>query len=179
MKWIVPFALIAAPAFGDACPPATDHSAEIAAILSELPLAETEMAGRAMSQQLWPLWLDAPNDQAQVLLDEGMSRRSVYDLLGAREVLTRLIAYCPDYAEGYNQRAFASYLAQDFAASLADLERTLEITPNHVAAMSGKALALMGLGRNDEAQEVLRKAVRLNPWLQERALLTEPVGTDL
>lgn len=179
MKWIIPYTLIAAPAFGADCPPPTNHSKEIAGIIEALPLAETEMEGRALSQQLWPLWLDAPNAQAQALLDEGMSRRSVYDFLGARDVLGRLIDYCPDYAEGYNQRAFASYLAQDFAAALIDLDRALAINPNHVAAMSGKALTLMGLGRSDEAQEVLRAAVALNPWLQERALLTEPMGTEL
>ena len=146
MKWTLPFVIAASPAFADVCPPAADHSAAIAAIIAELPFAKTEMEGREMSQKLWPLWLDAPNAQAQALLDEGMSRRSVYDLLGAREVLGRLIDYCPDYAEGYNQRAFASYLAQDFASALVDLDRALELSPNHAAAMSGKALALMGLG---------------------------------
>ena len=108
-----------------------------------------------------------------------MSRRASYDFLGARAVLGRLVDYCPDYAEGYNQRAFASYLASDYEAALADLDRALEILPNHVAALSGKSLTLMGLERFDEAQQVLREAVALNPWLQERALLVEPIGTDL
>ncbi len=90
-----------------------------------------------------------------------------------------MVEYCPDYAEGYNQRAFASYLAQDFASALVDLDRALEIVPNHIAALSGKGLTLMGLGRNEEAQEALRAAVEMNPWLQERSLLIEPIGTDL
>ncbi|WP_234417161.1 tetratricopeptide repeat protein [Loktanella sp. Alg231-35] len=132
-----------------------------------------------LSQQLWELWLDAPDALAQEMLDEGMSQRSIYDFLGARETLTRLVDYCPDYAEGYNQRAFASYLAQDFEAALADLNVALEIMPNHIAALSGKGLTLLGLGRDEEAQEALRAAVKMNPWLQERALLTEPMGTDL
>jgi hypothetical protein len=37
----------------------------------------------------------------------------------------------------------------------------------------------MGLGRNEEAQAALRAAVEMNPWLQERALLDEPMPTDL
>ncbi len=179
MKWILPFALVAAPAFAETCPPATDHSAQIARILTDIQAAETEGEGRAIGQQLWPLWLDAPDERAQTLLDQGMARRGVYDLLGALEVFDLLVEYCPDYAEGYNQRAFASYLAQDFAAALVDLDIVLEMMPNHTAAMSGKALTLMGLGRTDEAQEVLRAAVALHPWLQERALLIEPIGTDL
>ena len=62
---------------------------------------------------------------------------------------------------------------------MTDLERALEINPTHVAALSGKALTLMGLGRDDEAQEVLRAALALNPWLSERSLLQEPPGEDI
>jgi tetratricopeptide (TPR) repeat protein len=179
MKWMLPLCLIAAPAFAQSCPAVTDRSARIAEIVGELSVSRGEGEARMLSQQLWELWLDAPDALAQEMLDQGMSQRTIYDFLGARETLTRLVDYCPDYAEGYNQRAFASYLAQDFEAALADLNIALEIMPNHIAALSGKGLTLMGLGRDEEAQEALRAAVAMNPWLQERALLTEPMGTDL
>ncbi len=179
MRWIAFLCLVATPALADECPTVPDHSERLSEIVTELGLASSEGDARVLTQELWSLWTDAPDVRAQALLDEGMARRSSYDFLGARNVLGRLIAYCPDYAEGYNQRAFASFLGQDFEAALADLDRTLEIMPDHIAALSGKALTLMGLGRNEEAQEVLRTAVEMNPWLQERALLTTPIGTDL
>jgi len=171
--------ILAAPALAQSCPPAPDHAEDIAVIEDALKLAENEMAARALNNQLWELWLDAPDAIAQELLDEGMALRRVYDFLGAREALTQLIDYCPDYPEGYNQRAFVSYLAQDFEAALADLDIVLEMQPNHIGALSGKALTLIGLGMTDEAQLPLREAVRLNPFLAERSLLAEPVGTDL
>jgi Flp pilus assembly protein TadD len=90
-----------------------------------------------------------------------------------------LVEYCPDYAEGYNQRAFASFLRRDYNAALVDLNKALEIMPNHIAALSGKGMTLMGMGRNEEGQEALRGALALNPWLAERALITEPAGTDI
>ena len=179
MKWIIPLCVLGTSAFAETCPPVADNSERIAEIVVELGLARGEGAARVLTQELWEIWTDAPDEIAQALLDEGMSRRASYDFLGARDALNRLVEYCPDYAEGYNQRAFAHYLSQNFEAALVDLERTLEIVPNHIAALSGKALTLMGLGRNDEAQVVLRQAVEMNPWLQERALLTEPIGTDL
>ena len=42
----------------------------------------------------------------------------------------------------------------------------------------------MGLGRHDEAQEVLRDALELNPWLPERGLAAPgaplaPKGQDI
>ena len=179
MKWIVPFCLIAAPAFAENCPAVTDHSQRIAEIVVELGEARGEAEAQILSNELWELWTDAPDEIAQAMLDEGMSRRSSYDFLGARNVLDRLVAYCPDYAEGYNQRAFVNFLSGNFDTALVDLDRTLALVPNHIAALSGKALTLMGLGRNAEAQVVLRSAVEMNPWLQERALLDQPIGTDL
>lgn len=179
MKCIVPLCLVASPAFAETCPPVTDHSERMGQIVLDLGAARGEGDARVLSNELWELWLDAPDAIAQAMLDEGMSRRSSFDFLGARDVLGRLVEYCPDYAEGYNQRAFASYLARDFEAALADLDRALEIMPTHIAALSGKALTLIGMNRNEEAQVVLREALELNPWLSERALLSEPMGTDI
>jgi tetratricopeptide (TPR) repeat protein len=118
------------------------------------------------------------------LLDRGMERRASYDFLAAYEALDRLVAYCPDYAEGYNQRAFVSFLRQDFAAALADLDRALALSPDHVAALSGRALTLLGLGRTEEARLALSRALALNPWLPERGLAAPggplaPRGEDL
>jgi len=46
-------------------------------------------------------------------------------------------------------------------------------------AVTGKALTRIGMGRGGEAQEVLRTALAINPWLAERALLDEPQGEDI
>ena len=100
-----------------------------------------------------------------------MRMRESWDLLGARQAFDRLIDYCPDWAEGWNQRAFVHYLNQDFTAALSDLNAALARAPRHLGALSGKALTLTALGREAEAQEVLRAALALNPWLPERSLL--------
>ncbi|WP_425339654.1 tetratricopeptide repeat protein [Parasedimentitalea huanghaiensis] len=152
------------------CPQAPDHSASFEMLFQQIQAAETERAARLISNQMWELWAQAPNEQAQAVLDRGMSRRSGYDLTGALEDFDRLTAYCPLYAEGYNQRAFVHFLRQDFAAALVDLNLTLELSPQHVAAMSGRALSLLGLSRTDEARAALQAALALNPWLPERGL---------
>lgn len=176
---MIPFCLAASPVVANACPPVSDHTQRLSEIVAELGASRGQGEAQVLTQELWSLWTDAPDELAQAMLDEGMSRRSSYDFLGARNVLTKLVDYCPDYAEGYNQRAFASYLAQDFESALVDLDRALELVPNHIAALSGKGLTLMGLGRNEEAQDALRSAVEMNPWLQERVLLEEPIGQDI
>jgi len=169
---IVPlFLLIAGPAIAGTCPEPPDHSDAVRALIAAAQEAPDESTGRQISNRMWEYWTDAPDDRAQGLLDEGMTRREAHDLAGAHDAFDALVKYCPDYAEGYNQRAFVNYLRRDFAAALPDLERALELSPNHVAAMTGQALTLMGLDRNAEAAVVLRAALELNPWLSERHLL--------
>ncbi len=161
----------AIPAAADTCPAAPDHSAALAALINEARSAEDRGAGMEVSDRMWALWAEAPDARAQELLDEGMERRQSYDYDGAMAAFEALVDYCPDYAEGYNQRAFIAYLRQDYEAALPDLDAALDRTPRHVAALTGKALTLVAMGRNGEAALALRAALDMNPWLSERALL--------
>lgn len=163
----------------EACPAVPDHGAAKAALLRDLRLARNPMEAQAITGDLWQLWAEAPDARAQEMLEEGMRLIHAFDAAGAVAVLDGLVAYCPDYAEGWNQRAFARFLAGAHEEALADLDRALEIDPAHVPAMAGKALTLFRLGREDEGQQVLREAVRMNPWLSERAMLRIPMDVEL
>lgn len=178
-RFILTLGLLAAsPAFA-VCPDADDISVPSAKLLLELRDAKNELAAQSINSQLWQLWLKAPDAEAQALLDEGTMRIRISDFKGAEAALDQLVAYCPDYAEGYNQRAFAAFLQSDFDSALQDLDLALERSPTHLGALSGKALTLMGLGRDEIAQDVLREALALNPWLPERRFLVERPGEKL
>ena len=137
------------------------------ALLAEVQAAPDEGAARVVTNRMWELWTDAPDEIAQEMLNHGMAQRGSYDFLGAIAVLDRLVAYCPDYP-----------------SALVDLDRALELSPNHIAARAGRALTLLGLGRKDEARTDLKQALALNPWLSERSLLADggplaPEGEEL
>ncbi len=161
------------------CPPPPDLDAVVLPLMADLRGAPDANAARVIADRLWALWATAPDVRAQELLDLGLNRRAAYDFRPAWDAFDQLVAYCPDYAEGYNQRAYVAFLWQDFASALGDLERALELDPDHIAALAGKALALIGLGREAEAQDILRQAVEMNPWLPERGLLIDPPGEDI
>lgn len=178
MKWILPF-VCAAPVWAQDCPPAQDFSAEMAVAVARLQSSAGPTEAAPLSQLLWDIWLVAPDQKAQGILDTGMRLREQGDFQAAVGVLDELVTYCPDYAEGYNQRAFASFLLNDFEASLADLDRAIDLIPTHVAALSGRGLALIGLGRQEDANASFQAALALNPWLAERRFIIEPEGTDI
>ncbi len=154
------------------CPDAPDIKTDLDLLIEQANGAETEMAGREVSGQMWQLWLKAPDEVSQEALDKGMRARANYDFVAAMEAFEILVDYCPFYAEGFNQRAFVLFLQQDFEAALVDLDQALVLSPKHVGAQSGRALTLMNLGRLDEARTQLQDALKNNPWLSERFLLS-------
>lgn len=177
-------AALLAPVFAlaEGCPPPHSHEADISRLLEQIQAAPDANAARLLSNELWTHWATAPDEPAQEILDRGLKKRAAQDLLGALQDFDALIAYCPDYAEGYNQRGFIAFIQQDYASALRDLDMATALDPRHVGALSGRALTLMQMGRNREAHRVLSAALALNPWLPERRFLEQmsaPDKTDL
>ncbi|WP_227269297.1 tetratricopeptide repeat protein [Roseobacter weihaiensis] len=166
------FVVLASPGLAD-CPPVPDISGPLTSLIEQARAAPNDAAGRALSDEMWKLWLRPPDEAAQAVLDRGLRARASYDFLGAIEAYTDLIEYCPFYAEGFNQRAFIHFLRDDYGKALVDLDKTLALLPDHVGAQSGRALTLMNLGRLSEARVQLLEALENNPWLSERFLLNE------
>ncbi len=170
-KVLILFALLAAPAALAECPPASEQAEARAEALSALAAAQTPAEAKRHSDAMWQIWLTAPDARAQDLIDRAMARRESYALAEAEALLDELIAYCPDYAEGYNQRAFVRFLRGHHDRALEDLEEVLARDRYHFGALSGKALALIAQGRARLAQAPLRRAVEIHPFLAERVYL--------
>lgn len=158
-------------------PDAAAREQALTPLLDHLAEAATEAEGRDAEGDVWRFWLQAPDATAQGMLDDGISRIGWADFAGAEKSLDGLVAYCPDYAEGWNQRAFARFLQGDYEGAIEDLDRTLELEPKHFGALSGKALSLIRQGRAELAQQALRAAVALHPWIKERHLLAPGIKT--
>jgi tetratricopeptide (TPR) repeat protein len=71
----------------------------------------------------------------------------------------------PDFAEGWNKRATAFYLAGEYRRSLADCDEVIKRNPSHFGALSGYAQIYLRLDRPDKALEFFRRALAVNPNL--------------
>ena len=162
-----------------ACPAQAPIAERTDALHERLAAAPDPATAQRLSGALWAIWTRAPDETAQELLDAGMTAIRVGDLARAADVLTRLTAYCPDYAEGWNQRAFARYLSGDYAGAVADLDVAIGLSPRHLGALTGQGLSYLAMGQRPAGEAVIRRALRLNPWLGERGLLENPDAVDL
>ena len=164
--------LIWAPLTAAACPPPADaREARLELLIAALRNSEGPAQARSITDQIWALWFVAPDQKAQGLLDQGTKRLRWGDYGLSEKILTGLTEYCPGYAEGWNQRAFARFLKGDYEASLKDIERVLELEPRHFGALAGKVRVLLAQDRTDAARRALDAALKVHPWLAERQLL--------
>lgn len=145
------------------------------ALFTALRSAQSPQIAQAATRAIWKLWLTAPDSDAQTLMDFGMKRMAVFDSQGAMKAFDTLIEYAPDYAEAWNQRAFAKFRLEDLEGSLADIEQTLALEPHHFGALSGKYQILMQQGRPEQALKTLRRLIEIHPWTPERGLLGKPL----
>jgi len=148
-------------------------------LFAELKSAPSETAALQVESRIWSYWTTGPNSEASQLLADAMGRRRSFDYAGALAALDMLVESEPEWSEAWNQRAFVQFLREEYTASLADIERTLELEPKHFGALAGKADILFRLGDKDAGQKVLREAVDIHPWLGMRVLLEEPAGRDI
>ena len=177
MRLLGPLLFPVLPTLALACPPIPDQADRRATLLADLKGAATFSEGRGAIDRLWMLWRKAPDEASQELLNAGMQAIRYGDYLRAEQTLRRLTRYCPEYAEGWNQLAFVFFLQERDEPSIAALMRTLELEPAHFGALAGLALIHLRAGRSDLGQDWLRRAVDVNPWLNERHLL-EPTDKD-
>ena len=154
-------------------------------LFDRLKNAMTEAEGRAIENAIWEMWMaDAPTADIGRDVEDAMNARESYDFDRALSLLDGVVAAAPDYAEGWNQRAFIRFLKEDLDGALEDLDRALELEPRHFGALSGKAIVLMQQGRVELGHEALREAVAIHPWLKERSMLPpdpapDPQGRDI
>lgn len=137
-------------------------------------LKDTDGAIRALAETtLWSMWLHSGDTQADSWMDEGQLLLSGGDFAGATALFTRIVERLPDFAEGYNKRATALYLAGDYEGSLKDIAEVLKRNPAHFGALSGAGLCLLKLGRPQEALFYFERGLQVNPNMEGIRSMTD------
>jgi tetratricopeptide (TPR) repeat protein len=130
---------------------------------------------------LWRLWSRSGDDSIDRLLAQGVAAMEAGRYAGAIETFSEVIRRRPDFAEGWNKRATAYFLAGELDASRADCDEVLRRNPQHFGALSGYGLIFFRQEDYERAIAWWERALEVNPNMlgvaanlaQARALLRD------
>lgn len=112
---------------------------------------------------LWGIWFrsDSPANN-----EELTAIRNLLSEERLEEAMTRvntLIAKAPQFAEAWNQRAILHFTRGELQKSVDDCREVVKRNPYHFGAMSGMAQSLVKLGQPNEALDVFKALIRIQP----------------
>ena len=114
---------------------------------------------------IWSVWGRSGNADVDRLFRAGVQQigREAYD--DAIEILSRVVDNKPDFAEAWNKRATARFLAGDLVGALDDVERALSLVPEHFGSLAGYGHIYFRLDDLDRAIHYWERALAINPNL--------------
>jgi tetratricopeptide (TPR) repeat protein len=129
-------------------------------------LRDSDDTVRAVAEEaLWTVWSRSGDARVDGLFKRGVSEMNAEHVREAIATFTEVIGLKPDFAEGWNKRATAYYLAGEYRRSLADCDEVIKRNPQHFGALSGYGQIYLRLDQPDKALEYFRRALAVNPNL--------------
>jgi len=113
------------------------------------------------------VWKRVGNDDQRRRLNAIVRLNSAKQFEEARRRATQLTKKTPWFAEAWNQRARACFALSRDAEAIRDCHQALELNPYHFAAAARMGQAYLRLGNQVSALESFRRALRLNPNLED------------
>ena len=114
-------------------------------------------------EAVWRVWSRSGDAEADRLLAAGVEQMESGLLMRAIETFTSVIERKPDFAEGWNKRATAWFLAGEMRRSLADCDEVMKRNPQHFGALSGYGQIYVRLEQYEKAIEYFKRALAVNP----------------
>jgi tetratricopeptide (TPR) repeat protein len=136
-------------------------------LFARLQTTSSRPEARAAQQQIWQIWIECDDSQADRLMQGGIQAMAAQQHGLALEYFDRLVERAPDFAEGWNKRATAYFLLGDFDKSLADCDEVMKRNPYHWGALSGYGMIHLQESRPAQALGYFEKAITVNPNLPQ------------
>lgn len=84
----------------------------------------------------------------------------------ALDLLDQVVLLEPGFAEGWNRRATLHFTMNDYAKSMADISRTLELEPRHFGALGGLAQIMRATDRKELAVAAYERLLSVYPMMR-------------
>jgi tetratricopeptide (TPR) repeat protein len=160
-------------------PAARTPAATLERLFQRLAAAKTAEEAKGIANLIQRRWARSGSDTADLLMTRAQTAMRDKQLELAIELLDRIISLQPDWAEGWNQRANALFIAGDPIRSMLDIGEALKREPRHYGAMMGLGTILRQQGDDKKAMVAFRKALAIYPQMEQLKSAVESLATEV
>ena len=127
-------------------------------------LRDRDEATRELAEgAIWQVWSRSGDEGVDRLFERGVLEMNIGALDAAIDTFSVIIERKPDFAEGWNKRATAYFLAGELEKSLKDCDEVLRRNPLHFGVLAGYGQIYAGMNQPERALEYFQRALKLNP----------------
>lgn len=155
------------------------RAASLDDLFDRLAKTSDESEARGIAATIERRWMRSGSDTADLLMDRALDALKSEDQALSIELLDRVIALNPDWAEAWNKRATVFFMMGDLTRSMADIREVLAREPRHFGALAGMGIILQSTGDEKHAFEAFKKALAVNPFLPDVKKAVEKMAPTL
>ena len=142
---------------------ADQNDQRLAPLFETLKTTGDPVTARAAEVEIWRIWIDSGDSDIDALMVEGVVAMNNARLADAITIFGEITERAPALAEGWNKRATANFLNENYAASVRDIQTTLALEPRHFGAISGMGLIFLTRGDETGALAAFEAVVAIHP----------------
>lgn len=132
---------------------------------------------RALAETaLWDVWSRSGDPAVDRMFQSALDELDRQRIPEAVDLLTEVIRVRPAFAEGWNKRATAWYVLGEYRKALADCDEVIKRNPAHFGALAGCGQVLLRMEQPEKALGYFRRALRINPNLEDLEATVEELS---
>ncbi|WOJ91383.1 hypothetical protein RZS28_09060 [Methylocapsa polymorpha] len=144
-------------------PPIAQRRRILDDLFRRLQAAADPEEAQGVADAIERVWLQSRSDTAELLMQRALASIQGQHYPLALSLLDKVVALEPDWAEAWNQRATARFLADDSDGAMADIDQVMKLEPRHFGALAGMGLILQRAGLDERALQIFNKALEIYP----------------
>lgn len=142
-------------------------------LFERLGKAQSEREAAGIASLIERRFSRSGSDTADLLLSRAAEAFGKKDFPLSIELIDRVLALRPNWAEAWYKRATVFYQLDDPVGAMADLHRALKIEPRHFNAWTGLGHILMASDDKARALQAYRKVLEINPQMDDVKTIIE------
>jgi tetratricopeptide (TPR) repeat protein len=148
-------------------------------LFDRLANAKDEREAKGIASLIERRWSRSGSDTADLLMSRAAEAVEAKEYPLAIEILDRVLALEPNWAEAWFRRANVFFLLDDPASAMADIRQVLNREPRHFGAWTGLGHIFMSSDDKARALAAYERALKINPQLSAVKTLIERLRPEV